>query len=140
MRVGQRRERARAAEAAAVARDARRSARGSGRVGGRGGARRSSPAVSGMRTSAEAWESGDGGGVSGGRGGGGRAGLGEQFFQAGGRDAAEGHVVAGTVEDGHLELGGGEVDGLAAVDRGTERGQRGGKRLGQGHVVGVAFL
>ena len=82
--------------------------------------------------------SGVGGGLGllGGRSG---AGLGEQFFQARRADAAERPVVAGAVQDGHLELSGREL-GALAVARGGQRGQRGGERLRQGHVVGVVLL
>ena len=82
--------------------------------------------------------SGAGGGLGllGGRSG---AGLGEQFFQARRADAAEGPVVAGAVQDGHFELGGREL-GALAVALGGQRGQGGGERLGQRHVVGVVLL
>src|SRR5439155_25904917 len=70
------------------------------------------------------------GGCVGSLGGGGGAGLGEQFFQAGAPDAAEGPVVADAVQDGHFELGGRELGALAVV-RGGQRGQCGSERLGQ---------
>ena len=91
--------------------------------------------------SAGAWAGtvGGVGGVGGRFGSGGGARFGEQFLEAGGPDAAEGPVVAGTVQDGHFELGGREL-GALAVARGGQRVQGGGERLGQRHVVGVPLL
>ena len=128
-----------AAEAGAAVGAARGGAGGRLGVGGRTGAGGTLGPEVPARSQEGSGRRRDGVGGVGGLGSGGGASLGEQFFQAGGPDAAEGPVVAGTVQDGHLELGGGEL-GALAVARGGQRGQRGGERLGQRHVVGVALL